>query len=218
MDVSISHPGATSDYLAFVTSPLRYKLETPGFLAPGLVLFGDNAYVSNEYMVTPYRNVKSGPKDAFNFFQSQLRIRIECAFGVLVYRWGILRKPMPNGISLNKTTSLVFCLCKLHNFCIDNKDSTPPPSMAQDEATISLQGGAPLESFDNGEESRENSGRPAQLLDGGDHLEDVDRRARHTGARAGTESLLPREALLQHVRLQDLQRPRPKGWRVRYNK
>ena len=90
--------------------------------------------------------------------------------------------------------------------------------MAQDEATISLQGGAPLESFDNGEESRENSGRPAQLLDGGDHLEDVDRRARHTGARAGTESLLPREALLQHVRLQDLQRPRPKGWRVRYNK
>ena len=83
MDVSISHPGATSDYFAFVTSPLRYKLETPGFLAPGLVLFGDNAYVSNEYMVTPYRNVKSGPKDAFNFFQSQLRIRIECAFGLI---------------------------------------------------------------------------------------------------------------------------------------
>ena len=34
LDVTIGHPGSTSDYLAFVTSKLHAKLETPGFLAP----------------------------------------------------------------------------------------------------------------------------------------------------------------------------------------
>lgn len=90
LDISIEHPGSTSDYLAFITSPLRYLVERPGFLAPGLALFGDNAYVNNQYMVTPFKNVSSGPKDAYNFYQSQLRIRIECAFGVLVHQWALL--------------------------------------------------------------------------------------------------------------------------------
>ncbi len=48
LDICIQHPGATSDYLAFITSPLKYKLETPEFLGPGLALYGDNAYVNNE--------------------------------------------------------------------------------------------------------------------------------------------------------------------------
>ena len=39
LDVSINHPGATSDYLAFITSELHHKLEQPGFLAPGLASF-----------------------------------------------------------------------------------------------------------------------------------------------------------------------------------
>ena len=56
LDVSIGHPGSISDYLAFVTSNLHAKLERKGFLAPGLVVYGDNAYVSNECMVTPCKN------------------------------------------------------------------------------------------------------------------------------------------------------------------
>jgi DDE superfamily endonuclease len=114
LDVSIYHPGSTSDYLAFVTSPLFHKLEQPGFLAPGLAIFGDGAYSANRYMVTPFKMAKSGSKDVFNFYQSQLRIRIECSFGMLVlHRWAILRKAMPYGISVRKTTALVYALCKL---------------------------------------------------------------------------------------------------------
>ena len=82
LDVSINHPGATSDYLAFITSELHHKLDQPGFLAPGLALFGDNAYVNSHFMVTPFKNVSEGPKDAYNFFQSQLHIRVECGFGM----------------------------------------------------------------------------------------------------------------------------------------
>ena len=43
--------------MAFEASPLRAMLEKDGFLAPGLCLFGDNAYVNRYYMVTPYPNV-----------------------------------------------------------------------------------------------------------------------------------------------------------------
>jgi hypothetical protein len=41
-------------------------------------------------MVTPYKNVRAGPKDDFNFFHSQLQINIERAFGMLVKRWAVL--------------------------------------------------------------------------------------------------------------------------------
>ncbi|KAL7474831.1 hypothetical protein ACHAW6_000783 [Cyclotella cf. meneghiniana] len=32
--------------------------------------------------------------DAYNFYHSQVRITIECMFGNLVHRWGILRRPL----------------------------------------------------------------------------------------------------------------------------
>jgi hypothetical protein len=72
LDVSIMHPGATSDFLAFSTSPLKHQLEIPGFLATGLCLFGDNAYVNTLYMATPFKAVSSGTKDDYNFYQSQV--------------------------------------------------------------------------------------------------------------------------------------------------
>ena len=90
IDVCIGHPGFTSDYLAFCTSSLKYKLECPGFLKQGLCLFGDNAYVNTSYMATPFKACYSGEKDDYNFYHSQVRISIECAFGMLVNCWGIL--------------------------------------------------------------------------------------------------------------------------------
>jgi hypothetical protein len=74
LDVSICHPGATSDFLAFSTSLFKQRLETPGFLAVGLCLFGDNAYVNAFYMATPFKGVSSGTKDDYNFYQSQVSL------------------------------------------------------------------------------------------------------------------------------------------------
>jgi hypothetical protein len=85
LDTFICHPGATSDYLAFITSFFRSQLEQPGFLAPGLAIYGDNAYVNCRYMVTPFKAANSGYHDNYNFYQSQLWISIECAFGMLVH-------------------------------------------------------------------------------------------------------------------------------------
>ena len=56
---------------------------------------GDDAYKGNanlsRSLLTPYwgRNVGKA-KDAFNFWQSHLRIEVECTFGALVNRWGLL--------------------------------------------------------------------------------------------------------------------------------
>jgi hypothetical protein len=90
LDVCLSHPASTSDYLGFCTSHLKNRIEEPDFLSEGLCLFGDLAYVNNEYMVTPFKGATCGIQDDFNFYQSQLWITVECCFGMFVNRWGVL--------------------------------------------------------------------------------------------------------------------------------
>ena len=73
-------------------------------------------------MATPFPGVKGdNEKDAYNYFFSQLRIKIECTFGVLVQRWGFLRKIAPFKYRLSKTTATVQCLCTLYNFVINER-------------------------------------------------------------------------------------------------
>jgi hypothetical protein len=83
LDMSIRYPASTSDCLAFESSKLYNDLKD-GLLAQGLCLFGNNAYLNSPFLATPYPNVSGGYKDAYNFFHSQLRIRVECAFGMFV--------------------------------------------------------------------------------------------------------------------------------------
>ena len=85
IDIDVGHPDATSDYLTFCTSELLDNLLQPGFLKKGLTLFGDNAYVNTEFMTTPFKAVGGGLLDSFNFYHSQVRINIECAFGMLIH-------------------------------------------------------------------------------------------------------------------------------------
>lgn len=121
LDVTVAHPASFSDFLVFSDTKLYRRLEEPNFLAKGLIILGDLAYVNCRYFATPFKSVSSGPKDAYNFYHSQLRIKIECAFGMLVGRWGIMRKALPATMGLRKTTALVLALCKLHNFCINER-------------------------------------------------------------------------------------------------
>jgi DDE superfamily endonuclease len=105
LDVCIKHPASTSDFLvSFTTSSLYRKLEQKDFMAPDLCIFGDAVYSNCRYFATPYKNVASGTKDDYNFYHSQLRIKIECAFGQLVSRWGILRRPLPCKMGIMKMT------------------------------------------------------------------------------------------------------------------
>jgi hypothetical protein len=108
-------------------------------------------------MATPYSATSGGSKDAYNFYQSQLQIRIECAFGMLVHRWGILRKPIP---------CLVMCLCRLHIFTFDQEDTIIGSNTRPDDINIVVAGGVPLEGDRHS---------PQQLIGGGHHNNDMTR-------------------------------------------
>jgi DDE superfamily endonuclease len=210
--------------LAFALSGLHNKLEGNNphnenlpFLKPGLALYGDNAYINTLYMVTPFKAVSKGAKDAFNFYHSQVRINIECAFGMLVHRWGILRKAMPMNITLTKTSALVIALCKLHNFCIDENDerNCMAKPTAKDKVDIALHGGLDLSAFrtptleeEDGMIYQNEDHRLNELLDGGEHMDDVPRNmVRRVKARGKEQVVYPYEVMLQYVEEQGFQRP-----------
>ena len=138
IDIEIGFPALSSDYLCFVNSTICKLMYDSNLLAPGLCLYGDAAYGNNMFMTVPFKNVSFGPKDAFNFFHSQIRINIECAFGMLVHRWPVLRKPIPVNISIQRTTHLVRALCMLHNFCINQHEIKVPHSTNEDLLSVAL--------------------------------------------------------------------------------
>jgi hypothetical protein len=205
LDVSIGHPASTSDFLAFSTSKFHKKIESPGYLAPGLCIFGDLAYVNNGYLMTPFKNVKSGAKDNFNFYHSQLRINVECAFGMFVGRWGILRRALPKTMGLRKVIALTFCLCRLHNFCLThrtNKRQVVKP-LASDSLEILAHGGISLDEMTNG---------PEPLLHGGDHFDDTSRTTRQQFRRGGGGGVCQRDRIVRSIAKNGLERPTPKAW------
>jgi hypothetical protein len=207
LDISILFPGSTADCIAFEGSTLYQRLKD-GLLAPGLSLFGDNAYLNAIFMATPYAGgAATGSRDAYNFYHSQLQIQIECAFGKLTQRWGILRSAMPNGVSLKKAVALVVSLARLHNFCIDQKQIQIENMTARDERYIERNGAVPLE-----EDARTNGQRlPRQLIGGGHHFVGMERNERRRLDRSFSGIELPRERLVAVVIDQDLRRPRPRG-------
>jgi hypothetical protein len=164
LDISIQYPGSRSDCLAFEGMSLFQKLEE-GILAPGLCLFGNNAYLNTPYMATPYAAMSGWSKDSYNFYHSQLRIRIECTFGMLTHRWSILRSAIPMNVGVYKTVALVLALAKLHNYCIDADDNSDLTFTATDEWQTEVNGGVPLVA--TGDQSSIHDVIPAQLLDGG---------------------------------------------------
>ena len=117
--VSVLCPGGANDVRAYSASPLEEIIEG---LPPGFYVLGDNAYICTDRMLTFYsgRNKFEMSKDAYNFHLSQLRIRIEQTFGLLVNKWRIFKAPLE--VALEKVPMVIHAAMRLHNFCIDNRD------------------------------------------------------------------------------------------------
>jgi hypothetical protein len=58
--------------------------------------------------------------DNFNFFGSQLRIRIEMAFGMMTCKWGIYWRPLLL-VDLDKIKFVVEVVARFHDFCINER-------------------------------------------------------------------------------------------------
>ena len=59
-------------------------------------------------------------RDGYNFYQSSLRICIECAFGMLIRRFGIFWRAMTG--TLEHTQLIILTAMCLHNVCIDERE------------------------------------------------------------------------------------------------
>jgi hypothetical protein len=183
------------------------ELNLSNKLLPGMTLVGDNAYIKKKYMAVPLKGQQMGYKDAYNFYLSQLRITIERAFGVLVHCWSILRGPLM--IPLTKIAPLVLCLCRLHNFCIDNNEQHV------EKATVAhahhIQGAV---NFSNAFSeinaaqapvALDENNIPSDLLFGGHHFNDAPRNRR------SETNICPMDNMMLSVQHQNLMRPMPRG-------
>ena len=102
-------------------------------LPDGYYVLGDAAYPLSEKLLTPYPG-KRLPRDldSFNFHLSQLRIKIEQSFGILVSTWGILWKPLR--LQFAGRGNLIECLFHLHNFLRDEKVEPIRPEEESEES------------------------------------------------------------------------------------
>lgn len=118
--LSIRCPGGTGDSKAFYGTRLATFLAE---ISPGYYVVADNAYTLSATLLIPYSgNDKRYPaKDVFNFYLSQLRIKIEQAFGMMVNKWRVFKKP--SELKLSFIPSVVECAMRLHNFCIDRRET-----------------------------------------------------------------------------------------------
>ena len=141
-------------------------------------------------------------------------------------RWGILRRQLAANMGLRKSTSLVICLLKLHNFCIDerlasskNRD-TPRGTVVTEDIAPAL-GADNLEIICNGGFSADEetmtlgisaSQGIAEIVGGGHHHDDNSPLVRQQFARRGSSAGVPRDRLHDIVVSKGLKRPTPRHW------
>jgi hypothetical protein len=120
---SILSRGAEHDSSAFKQSSLYKILQQKWRLLrdKGFYFIGDSAYALRSYLLTPFDGTMHGThQDNYNFFHSSCRICVECAFGEIDMRWGILWKPL--GFKLKNTTKVIDACFRLHNFIVDYRE------------------------------------------------------------------------------------------------
>jgi hypothetical protein len=109
---SIMSRGAEHHSSAFKNSSL-YKWLIVNWVRSaekGYYFIGDSAYALKSFLLTPYGNAEHGTvEDNFNFFYSSSRIAVECCFGAIDLRWGILWRELSYSLQMN---------CKIIDACM----------------------------------------------------------------------------------------------------
>ena len=149
--------GASHDATAWAASQLAQDLDA-GLMDEKFSLVADDAYsASSEQIVTPFPGRQlTEDQDAANYWISNSRIEVcwgsclqscvlgvstdtmlcsclqsECAFGEIMRRWSILTAPLQHDLA---TAMLIFRVCcKLHNFCVAERDTFSGMTGAADD-------------------------------------------------------------------------------------
>jgi hypothetical protein len=85
------------------------------FASKGFYFIGDSAYAIKSFLIPPFNDVVHGTaEDNFNFL-------VECAFGEIELRWGILWRPLQ--CSLAHNCQIIDACMRLHNFIVEYRES-----------------------------------------------------------------------------------------------
>ena len=163
---SLAAPGGANDITALKKTKWSQMIKD---LPVGKFVAGDNAYVCSEHLLTPFSGAEKidARKDAYNFYLSQLRIRIEQTFGFMTTKWRILRKPLQ--VRLKNVGKVFMCITRLHNFCInercdftnaDEADDNSPAFIPSDVSVTNIEGNSILRDIIVDELARRALGRP----------------------------------------------------------
>lgn len=111
----ISCAPTTHDSLAWEATELGQRVRN-GALPQPFFINADSAFSLSPSVIVP-----SGDRhhDDFDFHQSSNRMAIECTFGILVRRWGVLWRPLM--VRFDRRAPLVGACIRLHNYCIDRR-------------------------------------------------------------------------------------------------
>ena len=122
--LSMLCPGAVPDTLAHKKGTMHRAVMT-GKLPARFLFIGDNAYPESDQMLTPCTRSQMkhdihGYMDNYNFYLSQLRINIECAFGMIINKFPILQSALLTTKLSSACKTFMVC-CILHNLCIEER-------------------------------------------------------------------------------------------------
>lgn len=117
--IAVAAPGRTNDIRAYGwCNGLHAWLEA---LPEQYFISADNAYPLSKRILIPFCAGEAWIEHnrTYNFYLSQLRIRIEMTFGLLTTKWRRLRIPL--NCSTSKNAKIIRVCTKLHNYCIRMK-------------------------------------------------------------------------------------------------
>lgn len=82
----------------------------------------DDAFAMKSYILKPYPyRDQPAPNRIFNYRLSRARRIVENAFGIIAYKFRVLRKPML--LDPDRVKDVVMTICVLHNFLLSKNDS-----------------------------------------------------------------------------------------------
>jgi hypothetical protein len=113
---AVAAPGSFPDSNVLALTRLKNWIDS---LPSGFYVVADNAYIVLEHVLIPFSGTQRHvPRhSSYNYFLSQIRIRMEQAFGQFSVKWRIIRKPLETRLTTSST--LLGTCARLHNFIID---------------------------------------------------------------------------------------------------
>lgn len=134
--LDIGAEGRQSDGGVFRNSKLYAALEENSLEIPSpqivniggpvlpYVIVADEAFSLKNFLMRPYSKSQKLDlkKKIFNYRLSRARRVVESSFGILTARWQIYRRPIIASVNLSR--KIVQATCCLHNFIINEKDSS----------------------------------------------------------------------------------------------